>query len=737
MKRVLDAALAVTVTTSIALVINLATSTFEVSPGWTVGVWIILLVLTVAGIVVEVRQKRGDGVGSSPSRPGHQSEVPQPIVGTLPPCAASFQDRQVFCELVDAGSAVLSGPAGVGKTQLAAAYARRLWETGDLDALFWIDASSRDAILSGLGSVAKAKLGADNRDLRQAANQALAWLASTKERWLLVLNDLRDVDDLRDLQPPASRYGRIVVTTQSREAAARTISDHFIEVGHFTSDEAIRFVTARLADHPDQAEGAGMLVEALDHHPLGLAHAAAYIADNRHLTCAAYLDLYADRRRKLSQLRPDRVPDGYHGTIATTLSLLIDRANRATPRGLARPSLSLAALLDPNGIPESVFISAAANVFLRTTGGRATNAEDVRDALSCLHRFNLITYDPDSPNRTVRVHALVQRAVRDTLGRRALAKAARAAANALLQAWPTIARDSERAAVLRASTTALRENADAHLWDRRAQAVLFRAGRSLGESGQFAAARDYSQELVEFARWELHHDDPAIVQAITAHGHWLGEAGDPAGAFAIFNKLLPAAQQKYGRTHPFTLEIHRCRERWRADTGDSVGALNEMTELVEVFLRVLGPNRPETLYARNILARCRAAAGDPLGAGEEMAILVDDFNRIFGPDHPDTLSARNNLAGMHGKAGNPHGAVTEFTRLLDDLIRVLGPDDPRTLRTRNNRARCRSEAGDPTGAITDFERLIDDCVRVLGANHPETLAACDNLVASRGKAEEQ
>lgn len=734
MKRVLGVALTVAEAVLLSACINLATSIFDLSQGWAVAMWIIVLILTVAEIGLKMRRERGDGV---PSHHLTAQAEPQPIMGTLPPRAATFQDRPALGELADAGSAVLSGPAGVGKTQLAAEYARKTWAAGDLDKLFWIDARSRDAILSNLGGAAKALFGADGRDLQQDVDRLLAWLAATQESWLIVFDDLQDPDDLHGLQPPFSRHGRVVVTTWSREPAGRAISDHFIEVDHFTPDEATRFLTARLAVRPGQARGAAALAETLGHHPLGLALAAAYLAERDYLTCAEYQVRFVDRRRSLSQLQPDRVPDGYRGTIATTLSLSIDRANRATPRGLALRSLVLAALLDSHGIPESVFVSAAAVIYSHTTGRRAVNAEDVRDALSCLHRFNLITYDPDSPNRTVRVHALVQRAVYDRLGRHALPKAARAAANALLQAWPTIACDTDRAAVMRANTMALRANAEAHLWHREAQAVLFRAGQSLGESGQSAAARDYFQKLVDSARWDLRCDNPAIRQARTSYGHWRGEAGDPAGALAIYDQELRDAQRKYGRTHPFTLTVHRRRARWRADANDPGGAFKEMTELVKEFCRVFGPDHPETLYARNMLARCRAAAGDPRGAGDEMALLVNDFIRVLGPDHPDTLSARNNLAGMYGKADNPLDAVAAFTPLLDDLIRVLGPDDPRTLRTRNNLSRCRTEAGDPAGAIPDFERLIDDCGRVLGPDHLETRAACDNLAAARAKADEQ
>jgi len=72
------------------------------------------------------------------------------VVGTVPPRAGAFQDREVATRLAEAsaahgttvligtGSRVLSGLGGVGKTQLAAEHARTLWESGGVDVLVWV-----------------------------------------------------------------------------------------------------------------------------------------------------------------------------------------------------------------------------------------------------------------------------------------------------------------------------------------------------------------------------------------------------------------------------------------------------------------------------------------------------------------------------------------------------------------------------------------------------------------------
>ena len=97
---------------------------------------------------------------------------------------------------------VLSGLGGNGKTQLAAAYARRLWDGGELDLLGWVTAASRDSILSGYAATARrVGLGVDGLEAEQAAEAFLTWCERADRRWLLVLDDLTDPVDLAGLWP--------------------------------------------------------------------------------------------------------------------------------------------------------------------------------------------------------------------------------------------------------------------------------------------------------------------------------------------------------------------------------------------------------------------------------------------------------------------------------------------------------------------------------------------------------
>ncbi|MEV2236333.1 hypothetical protein AB0H69_48445, partial [Streptomyces phaeochromogenes] len=65
---------------------------------------------------------------------------------------------------------------GVGKTQLAADYARTAWDSGGLDVLVWVTASGRSPVVSTYSQAGIKLCEADPDDPEQAARDFLAWL---------------------------------------------------------------------------------------------------------------------------------------------------------------------------------------------------------------------------------------------------------------------------------------------------------------------------------------------------------------------------------------------------------------------------------------------------------------------------------------------------------------------------------------------------------------------------------
>ncbi|MEV4131456.1 tetratricopeptide repeat protein [Dactylosporangium sp. NPDC049742] len=490
------------------------------------------------------------------------------------------------------------------------------------------------------------------------------------------------------------------------------------------------------------------------------------------LACSTYRRLFADKRRHLDDLvpSPHDLPDDYHRTITATLALSIDAADRSRPLGMASPLLELASVLDPAGIPNSLFTSTAALNWL-TFGrdvGERVDPDRVRSGLRTLHRLNVVTAGAD----TVIVHALVQRVIRDGLAGERIEDIVWAVADALVEVWPQfehVESDNALVNMLRAGAATVRQHGGDVLLKPETHPLIFTAITSIGSSGNAAGAAEAFAQLLTEQERILGAENSATLATRGNLAHWQGETGDVFGAIRAYERLLadqlrilgPADKQTlstrsniaylqgvagdpagavealeriwadyvrlFGTDTPETLTARSNIQRFRGEAGDPAAAADAFARLHADRVRVLGRDHPHTLVARQSLANWRGHSGDAAGAVSALEQVVDDFRRVVGADHPDTLATRESLAYWREKAGDRAGATEAFAKVLEDQLRVLGPRHPLTLATRGRLANMRFSVGDFVGAAQAYKDLVADQVRALGANHPETLTNKANL----------
>ncbi|MEU5691840.1 tetratricopeptide repeat protein [Actinosynnema sp. NPDC020468] len=658
--------------------------------------------------------------------------------GRVPPRADAFQRRRLPVD--DAHTVVLTGPGGAGKTQLAVDHAERAWTSGLVDLLVWVTAGDRDAVEADYATLAADLTGVEDASPASGARRLLGWLVSTRARWLIVLDDVRVPGDLDGLWPPRTGSGRTLVTSRRADAAllgGRSV----LPVGMFVPAESAAYFAAKLAPCPGLGEGAGELASRVQHLPLALAQAAAYLMD-RGLTCAEYVRRFDDTRRRLAALLPEpgAVPDEYRGTVATTWSLSVDLADRLEPRGLAGPLLEVASMLDPEGIPAVVLTTPAVLGHLAAAVGREVDAEQAQDALTCLGRLNLVTVRPDRPHGEVRVHGLVQRATRDTVDDDRAAGLADVVARSLLEAWPSVERDVVLVEVLRANTAALRAVAGRWLWSPGCHPLLRRVADSLGAGGRSAEARDYLDRLARDAADRLGPDHRDALALRTEAAGWAGRAGAPGDAVALLEVLFADHLRVLGKDHRDTLNARAELQYWRVRhqltaygvTRTSAEALAAMRKVLADQTRVLGDLHPDTLAMHDRVASTLAALGEPAAAAESFARLLHDRTRAFGASHLTVFATRNNLAMCLAETGEVDSAVAALRDVLVDLGLVVGAEHVDVLTVRGNIEFWRAECGDRVAATEALRVLVADQERVLGRRHPLTLTTRGHLARRLG-----
>lgn len=313
----------------------------------------------------------------------HHAPAPGPVVswpvqvGQVPSAASAFQSRPGLRALVERARSggdgvvltqVLSGGGGLGKSQLAASYARQA-VAGGTDLVVWADAAQPGGVIDAFARAARAVgAGGDGADAEEEARLFLAWAAVTSRSWLVVLDDVADPGLLARWWPASqSGTGWVLATTRRRDAVLSGSGRVLLDVGVYTAEEAVAYLVARLGGVGLgwlAGDAAGDLAEAVGFLPLALSHAAAYLIDQQ-ITCAEYLDRYRAGLERLEDLLPaSGDADGYERPVAVTLLLALDAADGCDPAGLARPAITLAGLLDPAGHPAGLWAADAVTSYL-------------------------------------------------------------------------------------------------------------------------------------------------------------------------------------------------------------------------------------------------------------------------------------------------------------------------------------------------------------------------------------
>ena len=563
-----------------------------------------------------------DGAAGDPGTPVNLFGDWQPrgpvVAGSVPQAPLAFQPREgLMSQLRAAGPGVsvvraVSGLRGVGKTQLAAAYARECMAAG-WRLIAWVNAGDTATALKDLAVVA-ARLGIDRpgETLEVIAGEIRSRLEADGGQCLVVFDNLADVAVIAPYVP-ARGSSQVVVTSIE---TSLPVSREPVAAGVFTQDEALAFLGGRSGlDDPAEAK---VLADELGYLPLALAQAAAAIAAQR-LSYQDYLgQLRANPARK--QLpRPKDAP--YPRGVANAILLSVDAVTKADPTGLCTELLGVASVLSAEGVSRDMLHFAGTAGIL--SGDRAREPHRPRgdkrvmpaaerampaetdEALGRLAAASLLTFSTDGT--TVLVHRLVTRVMRDRAAREGTLGDLGLQAVRLLDAYPV-----------------------GDPWKDRANARDC-VSQVIALADHFAAfpAETRPGGLLDLRTWAF----------------WcLQVLGDSAAAaIALGESLVAERTQLLGDDHPDTLASRNSL----AMAYRAAGRLDEAVPLYERTLAdrvvVLGEGHPDTLTSRNNLATAYEAAGRLDEAVPLYEQSLAGLDRVLGADHPRTVLVRENL----------------------------------------------------------------------------------------------
>jgi tetratricopeptide (TPR) repeat protein len=620
-------------------------------------------------------------------------------IGAIPQEPAAFQARpDRLSELDPAGQGTslvraLVGTGGIGKTQLAAEYARaRLAEGWRLVA--WVNAGDADTLLAGLAAIADAAglsevgTGREAGDLGRAVRHRLE---TDGDRCLIIFDNATDPDRLNPFIP--SKGAQVLVTSNRQLAPGLGTS---IPVDVFTAEEALGFLAKRtgLTD----AAGAAALAAELGHLPMALAPAAAVIARQR-LTYSSYLERLRTLpvEEYLNREKQQPYPHGVAGAVLLSLNALqtVDHA------GVSTGLMDVMTVLAAADVRRDVLHSAG-RIGVLASGAHRVEADVVDRALEQLTDASLLTVSLDGQN--IMVHCLVMQTVRDRLLRRERMRAVCRAAALVLEARAHVLAESRDRPAIRdfpQQVAALFEHVTA---------LLDNPAVSSGE------AEELTRALLRLRSFEL----LCLIK--------LGENAQQA--IAVGESLTVDLERLLGHEHPDTLATRNNLATAYQDAGRTTEAITLLEQVLADRERLLGHEHPDTLATRNNLATTYREAGRPAEAIRLHGQALVASERVLGRDHPDTVSTMYNLALAYWAADRVADAIPVFERVMTAWERLLGHDHVSTLTSRNNVATAYWAAGRAAEAIPLHEQVLAARERLLGPEHPATLTSGNNLAAA-------
>jgi tetratricopeptide (TPR) repeat protein len=318
------------------------------------------------------------------------------------------------------GRIALFGLGGIGKTQIALEYVYRF--TNTYTRIFWISADTQASLLDGYRKIANlVGVQISSANVFEIAEKAISWLEQDGN-WLLVVDNLDNLEILSPTEEPNSKilllpstgpHRHTLITTRNRYADG--ILAHAKEVTKFDQNQSLHLLyeLSKISLGPDdseEAKAAVQLVEELDHLPLAISQAAAYIRESE-INFTAFLSDYAKYRRDLHDRQPQGVRH-YPKTLAATWRMSFESIQKNNP--MAIELLRLFSFLNPDGILIQ-FLQSGMENSLNDLAELISHRLNLNRAIIELERFSLIKRSGIKAAETVVIHRLVQAVVRDEM----------------------------------------------------------------------------------------------------------------------------------------------------------------------------------------------------------------------------------------------------------------------------------------------------------------------------------
>ncbi|CCH94399.1 conserved hypothetical protein [Microcystis aeruginosa PCC 9432] len=221
--------------------------------------------------------------------------------------------------------------------------------------------------------------------------------------------------------------------------------------------------------------------------------------------------------------------------------------------------------------------------------------------------------------------------------------------------------------------------------------------------------------------------DEDLVWSYTGLAHYYNGQGLYAIAEPYYQNCLTATRTRLGDNHPdVALSLNNL-----AALYDSQGRYPEAEplylEALDLDKRLLGDNHPDVATSLNNLAQLYESQGRYPEAEPLLLQALDLHKRLLGDNHPFVATSLNNLAALYDSQGRYPEAEPLYLEALDLRKLLLGDNHPDVAASLNNLAYLYYSQGRYPEAEPLYLEALDLKKQLLGDNHPDVAASLNNL----------
>ena len=665
---------------------------------------------------------------------------------------------------------VLQGLGGVGKSQLAAAYAKQ--HKDSYSAIFWLNIKNEDALRQSFAKIARQILkehpsatqlsNVDMEKLDDVIEAVKSWISlDNNTQWLMIYDDydkpelpgntdLAEIDIHKFL--PRAGQGSIIITTRSSQVnighsinitTLQNVRDS-LEILSSTSRREGLLNGENLADFMRMVltildSDATVLANELNGHPFALATAGAYLGQMA-ISLSDYLRLYKASWAKLQNSSPE-LTSSDDQILYSTFQVSLDHVEQQN--GLSAKLLRLWAYFDNQDLWFELLQRSGDFEVPDWIQELTKDDSTFSNAVQVLSDHKLVEADTSSNEqdkpRGYSIHRCVHSWTIHILNQEWDPNLAKVAVQFVgsydqgegaVQPWATQQRLLQHAA--RCSFIVLKGLAT----ENDIESACHNLGTLFASQGKLDTAEDMYKYALKAKEKACGLDHKSTLNTVDSLAVLYARQRNVGAAEEMYEQALRGYEKEYGLDHISTLGAADCLAILYAVQGKLDAAEKMHEQVLRGYEKEYGLDNASTLSAVHELSNFYIKQGKLDAAENVYKRVLESNEKEWGPDHVSTFDITNNLGTIYADQGKLDEAAEMFEKALRGKEKALGPDDESSLNTINNLARLYRAQGRLDAAAEMYERALRGKEKAWGIYHTSTLETIGSLglvYADQGK----